>query len=549
MREMCQTFGITALGETVESWTLKNEFLTAEVLTYGATLRRLVFGGVDVVLGYDTLSEYERNDGYVGATVGRVCNRIGGASFGLNGVTYPLAQNDGENHLHGGARGFDKYSWAAEPLADGLRLHRLSPDGEEGYPGTLAVSVTYRLAGESLRIEYEAESDADTLCSLTNHSYFNLNGGGAAMAHTLALAAERYLETSPGCLPTGRALPVAGTPFDFRAAKAVGRDIDTAAEQLRLWAFQGMDKTYRRAISMEKRIERMRTTSKPTKARKMDARFSSAEFHGDEVLGIRNVSKSYGDKHLFEGISLKVEGGERIALLGDNGTGKSTLIGAIMGFNRYEILEGKIYFKGQDITDMSCDERARLGVGVMIQRPPTIRGLSLRKMVEICGATSEEAETMAKWMGLDNFLDRSVNDGFSGGELKRCELLQLMAQNPDLLLLDEPESGVDLENIALVGKAVNYILHTEPCGGAGCDKPCCIKNQGWENCNPLESKRSGLIITHSGHILKYVPASHAHILYEGKMTCACGDPLDVLNCIGQAGYETCVKRGKCEVKK
>lgn len=94
--------------------------------------------------------------------------------------------------------------------------------------------MTYRLAGESLRIEYEAESDADTLCSLTNHSYFNLNGGGTAMAHTLALAAERYLETSPGCLPTGRVLPVAGTPFDFRAAKAVGRDIDTAAEQLRL---------------------------------------------------------------------------------------------------------------------------------------------------------------------------------------------------------------------------------------------------------------------------------------------------------------------------
>lgn len=104
MREMCQTFGITALGETVESWTLENEFLTAEVLTYGATLRRLVFDGVDVVLGYDTLSEYERNDGYVGATVGRMCNRIGGASFGLNGKTYPLAKNDGGNHLHG-ARG------------------------------------------------------------------------------------------------------------------------------------------------------------------------------------------------------------------------------------------------------------------------------------------------------------------------------------------------------------------------------------------------------------------------------------------------------------
>lgn len=104
MREMCQTFGITALGETVESWTLENEFLTAEVLTYGATLRRLVFGGVDVVLGYDTLSEYERNDGYVGATVGRVCNRIGGASFGLNGKTYPLAKTT-EGTTSTGARG------------------------------------------------------------------------------------------------------------------------------------------------------------------------------------------------------------------------------------------------------------------------------------------------------------------------------------------------------------------------------------------------------------------------------------------------------------
>ena len=220
------------------------------------------------------------------------------------------------------------------------------------------------------------------------------------------------------------------------------------------------------------------------------------------MLKIEHLSVAVRGRKILNDINLHIKPGEVHVLFGPNGTGKSTLIGAIMGFNRYEILEGKIYFKGQDITDMSCDERARLGVGVMIQRPPTIRGLSLRKMVEICGATSEEAETMAKWMGLDNFLDRSVNDGFSGGELKRCELLQLMAQNPDLLLLDEPESGVDLENIALVGKAVNY-----------------------------------------------VPASHAHILYEGKMTCACGDPLDVLNCIGQAGYETCVKRGKCEVKK
>ena len=234
MEKNCREFGITALGEAVESWTLENEFLTAEVLTYGASLRRLVFGGVDVVLGYDTLLEYEDSDGCFGATVGRVCNRIGGASFALNGKTYPLVKNDGENHLHGGTRGFDKRVWTAKPLEDGVRLRRLSPDGEEGYPGALNVSVTYRLAGASLRIEYEAESDTDTLCSLTNHSYFNLNGSGTAMEHTLTLAAETYLETSPGCLPTGRALPVAGTPFDFRTAKPVGRDIDAPAEQLRL---------------------------------------------------------------------------------------------------------------------------------------------------------------------------------------------------------------------------------------------------------------------------------------------------------------------------
>ena len=265
------------------------------------------------------------------------------------------------------------------------------------------------------------------------------------------------------------------------------------------------------------------------------------------MLKIEHLSVAVRGRKILNDINLHIKPGEVHVLFGPNGTGKSTLIGAIMGFNRYEILEGKIYFKGQDITDMSCDERARLGVGVMIQRPPTIRGLSLRKMVEICGATSEEAETMAKWMGLDNFLDRSVNDGFSGGELKRCELLQLMAQNPDLLCLDEPESGVDLENIALVGKAVNYILHTEPCGGAGATKRAALK-PGWETIIRWKANAAADYYPFRPYF-KICAASHAHILYEGKMTCACGDPLDVLNCIGQAGYETCVKRGKCEVKK
>lgn len=263
------------------------------------------------------------------------------------------------------------------------------------------------------------------------------------------------------------------------------------------------------------------------------------------MLNIEHLSVAIKGKQVLRDINLHIAPGEVHVLFGPNGTGKSTLIGTIMGFERYKVLEGKIWFKGVDITEAPCYERAKLGVGVMIQRPPTIRGLSLRKMVEICGATPEEVEQMAKWMDMESFLDRSVNEGFSGGELKRSELLQLMAQKPDLLLLDEPESGVDIENIALVGRASNYILQHTECNKSKCEKGCCGNNAGCEEHNPLkESKHSGLIITHLGHILKYVPASHAHILYNGTLTCQSGEPLDVLNCISQQGYEHCVK-GAC----
>lgn len=260
------------------------------------------------------------------------------------------------------------------------------------------------------------------------------------------------------------------------------------------------------------------------------------------MLHIENLSVAVKGRQILKNINLHIAPGEVHVLFGPNGTGKSTLIGTIMGFDRYEVLEGKITFKGRDITHAPSYERAKLGVGVMIQRPPTIRGLSLRQMLTICGAQPQEAEKMAKWMGLSDFLDRSVNEGFSGGEIKRSELLQLMAQKPELLLLDEPESGVDIENISLVGRAANYILNYEPCSGPGCNKPCC--NNGGCTSNPLaEPKRSGLIITHVGHILKYVPASHAHILYQGTLTCAGGDPLDVLSCISKSGYETCANGG------
>ena len=238
-------FGVTAAGETVRAYALEDGAFRAEILDYGATVRSLEVPDragrtSDVVLGYDTLAEYERNDGYLGALVGRYGNRIAGGRLTVGGVTRALAKNDGENHLHGGRRGFDKYVFAAERLADNaLRFSRVSPDGEENYPGRLEVSVTYTLSGGRFGIRYEAVSDRDTAVNLTNHSYFNLNGGGSALSHRLRLAASRYVPIDAGAIPLGGFAPVAGTPFDFTAEKSVGADI--GADDAQIAAGKGYD--------------------------------------------------------------------------------------------------------------------------------------------------------------------------------------------------------------------------------------------------------------------------------------------------------------------
>lgn len=225
-------FGRTADGETVHAAKLKNACgMCLTVLEYGAAVQSLLVpnaagGFTDVVLGYDTAEEYAKNDSYLGAVIGRFANRIGGASFSLGGKEYRLAKNDGENSLHGGNRGFDKRMWSLSCEANAIVCTRLSPDGEENYPGNLEVRVRYALDEENtLTIGYDAVSDADTVVNLTNHSYFNLDGGGTVLGHGLTIPAERFLENDGGCLPTGRILNVAGTPFDFREEKEIGRDI------------------------------------------------------------------------------------------------------------------------------------------------------------------------------------------------------------------------------------------------------------------------------------------------------------------------------------
>lgn len=238
MKMEMQTFGVTKYGEIVTAYTLETEKMRLRVLDRGATIQSVWVRNrngawVDVALGYDTVAEYESRDGYLGACVGRVANRLGGAAFTLNGVTYPLAKNNGNNHLHGGLRGFDQYIWQAEALEDGIRFSRISPDGEEGYPGKLTVSVTYRVVQDGFQMEYDAVSDRDTLCSLTNHTYWNLTGDGSALDHVLQIHADRFLENSEECLPTGKILPVEGTPFDFRQPKKIGRDIGAADVNLK----------------------------------------------------------------------------------------------------------------------------------------------------------------------------------------------------------------------------------------------------------------------------------------------------------------------------
>lgn len=235
------------------------------------------------------------------------------------------------------------------------------------------------------------------------------------------------------------------------------------------------------------------------------------------MLEVEDLHVEIGGKEVISGISFRVPERETHILFGRNGSGKTTLLHSIMGFPDYRVTRGRIAFEGKDITRLPLNERARLGFGISYQRPPSIRGLRLRDMVHICSQNGDHIDDMAAELDLADFLDRDLNLGFSGGELKRSELLQLVAQDPKFIMLDEPESGVDLESIGKVGEIIRKLL---------------------ERDLQRTRKKSGMIITHTGFILDYVDADHGYVLLEGKLWCE-GSPREMLRGIRECGYEGC----------
>lgn len=242
-------FGKTADGEDVTLFRLENSIgAYVNILDYGCTIQSICVpdkdGSLrDVCLGFSNMAGYQGKNPFFGAAIGRVCNRISGPGFTIHGKKYTVSANRGDKCLHGGFRGFDKYVWAAKIGEDVLVLTRRSPDGEEGFPGNLDACIRYAFTDDcTLLVDYSATSDADTIVNMTNHSYFNLNGGGSILNHTLQILGEYITETDDSSNITGRLLPVSETALDFTTPKPVGRDL--AADDLGMSRCGGYDHNF-----------------------------------------------------------------------------------------------------------------------------------------------------------------------------------------------------------------------------------------------------------------------------------------------------------------
>lgn len=248
------------------------------------------------------------------------------------------------------------------------------------------------------------------------------------------------------------------------------------------------------------------------------------------ILEVRGLCVEVDGQELLHDLDLTIPDGEVHALLGPNGSGKTSLMMTIIGYPEYKVTKGQILFDGDDITALDITERARLGIGVSQQRPPTIAGVKLRQVLDYAVASApqraQEIEKLVRTFQMEPFLDRDINAGLSGGEIKRSELFQLLVTRPRFVMMDEPDSGVDLEAMNVIGEMTNELL---------------ARNHA---TRPRE-RRTGLIITHTGHILDYVHADRAHVMLDGYIGCL-GNPLILLDQIRECGYEECVQ---CELRR
>ncbi|MDD4908653.1 MAG: ATP-binding cassette domain-containing protein [Candidatus Omnitrophica bacterium] len=235
----------------------------------------------------------------------------------------------------------------------------------------------------------------------------------------------------------------------------------------------------------------------------------------EALLEIKDLRISIAGKEVIRNFNLRIDRGQVMVLLGQNGSGKTSLIMAIMGFPSYQITGGDILFNGESILGLPIDKRAKLGIGALFQRPPTVRGVKLRQLINMTSRSRDfDLDKAAEELAMTDFLDRDLNLGFSGGEMKRSELLQLIAQEPQIVLLDEPESGVDLENVSSMGRIVEDFLKAKDC--------------------------AALIITHTGYILDYVKADMGCVLSNMQLHCL-KDPKKIIQVIRKYGYDKCLK--------
>ena len=252
-RVATRQFGRLPGGSAVDLWLLANDAIELQAISLGGIIVSLRVPDrhghrADVVLGHDALTPYLENRSYFGAVIGRYANRIAGGRFSLDGREYQLAVNDGPNHLHGGLRGFDQHLWKAAPAdtaeGAGVTFTRISPAGEEGYPGSLTVSVTYVLMQDRVELSYYATTDASTVVNLTQHTYFNLGGetSTSILDHELLIHADGFTPVDSSLIPTGAITPVEGTPFDFRTGAVLGERLGWQDAQLRIAG--GFDHNY-----------------------------------------------------------------------------------------------------------------------------------------------------------------------------------------------------------------------------------------------------------------------------------------------------------------